>query len=110
MSSPPTHTTALTPFQARQVQHMAANVLIEAYASGRFSTMSDESLCRRVEYYLNWSPHSLDSQEGCTLLAQIRWLMVYHFHATMESSTIRYAILGLVLGVLTARLPPIKTN
>lgn len=88
---------ALTPFQARQVQHMAANVLIEAYTSGAFSTMSDESLRRRVEYYLNWSQHSLDSQEGRGLVAQIRWLIVYQYHVAMESATIRYAILSLVL-------------
>ncbi|KAG9220141.1 hypothetical protein CCMSSC00406_0007164 [Pleurotus cornucopiae] len=85
----------LTSLQARQVQHMAANVLVEAYASGTFPAMNDVLLRRRVEYYLELVPNRLETQQGRMLVSQIRWLVV--FHAALESVTIRYAILGLAL-------------
>ncbi|KAF4600273.1 hypothetical protein EYR38_004897 [Pleurotus pulmonarius] len=87
----------LTSLQARQVQHMAANVLVEAYASGTFPAMNDVLLRRRVEYYLELVPNRLDTQQGRMLVSQICWLVVYQFHAALESATIRYAILGLAL-------------
>ncbi|KAF9491424.1 hypothetical protein BDN71DRAFT_1434000 [Pleurotus eryngii] len=82
----------LTSLQARQVQHMATNVLVEAYASGTFPWHYEQ-----FEYYLKLVPNRLESQQGHMLAPQTCWLVVYQFHAALESVTIRYAILGLAL-------------
>lgn len=91
------HATAeplLTPYQLRQVQHTAANVLVDAYAAGMlpyvlrcpfvisqltlsvYSSMNDELLRRRVEYYLDWPANHLDTCQGRMAISQLRWLVL----------------------------------
>ncbi|KAG9221873.1 hypothetical protein PTI98_008853 [Pleurotus ostreatus] len=94
------HATAeplLTPYQLRQVQHTAANVLVDAYAAGMLPSMNDELLRRRVEYYLDWPANHLDTCQGRMAISQLRWLVLHHLHAALESTSIRYTILGLAL-------------
>ncbi|KAF4581372.1 hypothetical protein EYR40_002960 [Pleurotus pulmonarius] len=83
--------------QLRNVQVTAANILIEAFASGTLSTLNDELLRRRAEYHLGWCPNALDSAQARGVVAQTRCLVLTHIGNASESVTIRFAVLGVAL-------------
>ncbi|KDQ31984.1 hypothetical protein PLEOSDRAFT_1081337 [Pleurotus ostreatus PC15] len=73
-----------------QVQYMAANVLVEAYATGMFL---------RVKHNLDWPTDRLNTPQGCMFISQVRWLVVYHLNTALGLTSICYTILGVALGM-----------
>ncbi|KAF4584010.1 hypothetical protein EYR40_002508 [Pleurotus pulmonarius] len=102
----------LTPYQLRQVQHMAANVLVDAYTAGMlpyvlhcpfvisqltlsvYGLMNDELLRRRVEYYLDWPAHHLDTCQGHMAISQLRCI-IYTWLCNQLASTTLFWVLHL---------------